>query len=72
MMDSYPFAHTAPTWIGSVGSTDDGAARRAATDLLRWMDVAEARLETAYQGTEIPRLRRRFAAAREALQSRLR
>ncbi len=68
-MDSYPFAHTAPIWFGSVGSTDPAAARRAAGDLLRWMDVADKHLVDGYGDAPIPELRRLFADARQKLQA---
>lgn len=71
-MDSYPFAHTAPVWFGRVGSSDAEAARRAARDLLRWMDVAEKRLEEGYAGAPVSELRGRFAEARRSLEARLR
>ncbi len=67
-MDSYPFAHTAPLWIGRVGSTDPDAARASARELLAWLDVAEKRLQEGYEGSEIPRLRERFAESRRKLQ----
>lgn len=70
VQDSYPFAHTAPVWFGAVGSADPAAARRAAADLLRWMTVAEARLDTGYRDAPIPRLRDRFAQARRLLEAR--
>jgi TolB protein len=69
-MDSYAFAHTAPVWLGRVGSTDPDAARTAAADLLRALAVAERRLEAGYAGSEIPRLRAHFAAARDTLTAR--
>ena len=72
VMDSYPFAHTAPVWFTRVGSTDAPAARAAAQDLLRWMDVAEKRLAEGYAGAPAARLRRRFADARRALETRAR
>ena len=71
-MDSYAFAHTAPVWLGRVGSTDPGAERAAAEDLLRALAVAELRLEAGYAGSEIPRLRAHFAAARDTLTARAR
>ena len=71
-MDSYAFAHTAPVWLGRVGSTDPAAERAAAADLLRALAVAERRLEAAYAGSEIPRLRAHFAAARDTLTARVR
>jgi TolB protein len=69
VMDSYPFAHTAPIWFGRVGSTEAEAARRSAQDLLRWMDVADRTLEQGYSGVTVPELRARFAAARRRLQA---
>ena len=71
-MDSYAFAHTAPVWLGRVGSTDPAAERAAAADLLRALAVAERRLEAGYAGNEIPRLRAHFAAARDTLTARAR
>lgn len=68
-MAAYPFAHTAPVWIGAVGSTDAAAERAAARDLLRVLDASEARFEAAYRGVEAPRLRDRFARARRALEA---
>jgi TolB protein len=70
VMDSYPFAHTAPVWFTRVGSTDAGAARAASRDLLRWMDVAEKRLNEGYKGAPAARLRRRFTEARSILGAR--
>ena len=66
-MDSYPFAHTAPVWIGSVGSTDPDARRAAAAELLQLLEVSEQRLRTGYAGVEIPRLEAKFAEAKEKL-----
>ena len=65
--DSYPFAHTAPVWIGARGSSDPAAARAAALDLLRWMDVADAQLARGYPGVAGPSIKARFAAARARL-----
>ena len=70
VMDSYPFAHTAPVWFTRVGSAETGAARSAAKDLLRWMDVAEKRLNEGYAGAPGAKLRRRFADARRVLEAR--
>ncbi len=67
-MDSYPFAHTSPVWIGSVGSTDAGSRRRAAAELLAVLDVAESRLHEEYAGVAIPNLQARFDEARERLE----
>jgi TolB protein len=67
VMDSYPFAHTSPIWVGHVGSTEPAAAAQAAGELLLLLDAAEAALEQGYEGTPIPNLEARFSAAREAL-----
>jgi TolB protein len=68
-MDSYPFAHTAPLWFGSIGSIDRAAARRAATDLLAALDVAERRVQQAYKEVAAPTLLGRIAAARKKLEA---
>lgn len=70
-MDSYAYAHTAPVWIGKTGSSDAGAARAAARDLLRALDVAERRVNTTYAGADVPNLREQFRKARAALEARL-
>lgn len=67
-MAAYPFAHTAPVWIGAVGSVDPVAQRRAARELLGILDQSEAVFEAAYGGLEAPRLRTRFARARAKLE----
>jgi TolB protein len=69
-MDSYAFAHTAPVWLGRVGSTEPAAERTAAAELLHALDVAERRLDAGYTGAEIPTLRAHFAAARDTLTRR--
>jgi TolB protein len=66
-MDSYPFAHTAPVWLASVGSIDPAAARRAAGDLLMALEVAEGRVKQAYGDASAPVLLGRIAAARQKL-----
>ncbi len=66
--DSYLFAHTSPIWLGKRGSSDPSAARTAASDLLRWMDVADARLSAGYEGTPAVNLRARFADGRKKLE----
>jgi TolB protein len=70
MADSYPFAHTAPIWFGRIGSSDAAAAKGSAQDLLRWMDVAEKRLEQGYAGAKVDNLKKRFVEARRMLESR--
>jgi TolB protein len=67
-MDSYPFAHTSPVWIGSIGSTDPAAARRAAGELLMALEVAEGRVKQAYGDASAPVLLGRIAAARQKLE----
>ena len=71
-MDSYPFAHTAPVWIGSAGSTDPSVASKAAKDLLAALTVAEARVRRSYEGTETPVLLGRIGEARKKLQALVR
>ena len=68
-MDSYPFAHTAPVWIGAVGSTDAAAASRSAGELLAALGVAEARVRQAYQQAPASAVLNRIAAARQKLQT---
>jgi TolB protein len=71
-MDSYAFAHTAPLWIGTVGSTDPAAARRAAGDLLEALDVAEERVRTAYKAGRASQVLDRIALARDKLRAKVR
>jgi len=68
-MDSYPFAHTSPVWIGERGSADPLAVREAAADLLRALEVSRAILIAGYGGNDIPNLIGRFDAARERLEA---
>ncbi|MGE0552679.1 MAG: CehA/McbA family metallohydrolase [Gemmatimonadales bacterium] len=67
-MDSYLFAHTAPVWIGERGSTEAGARRAAARDLLRALDAAGQRLRQGYGATPTPALDAHFAQARARLE----
>ena len=66
--DSYPFAHSAPIWFNKIGSSDAASAKASAQDLLRWMNVAEIRLNQAYEGAAVTNLRKRFADARRILE----
>jgi TolB protein len=68
-MDSYPFAHSAPVWFGSVGSTEPVAARRSAIELLAALDVAERRVQQAYKEVAAATLLGRIAAARKKLEA---
>ena len=71
-MAAYPFAHTAPVWIGDVGSVEPEAARAAARDLLRVLEASESAFVSAYDGVDAPALRARFARARAELERRAR
>ncbi|MGE3616118.1 MAG: CehA/McbA family metallohydrolase [Gemmatimonadales bacterium] len=68
-MNSYPFAHTAPVWIGRVGSTTADSRQAAARKLTAMLDEAVGRLRQGYRGVPIPRLEAHFAAARARLDS---
>jgi TolB protein len=67
VMASYPFGHTAPIWIGTVGSVEPEARRTAAEQLLSALDVLEPRLAAAYAGEDIGRLSARYTRAKECL-----
>ncbi len=64
-----PYAHTAPVWIGEIGSIEPNAARAAATDLLRALDAAEQRLRSGYGAAPTPNIEDRFRQAREKLEA---
>lgn len=64
-----PYAHTAPVWIGEIGSIEPNAARAAATDLLRALDAAEQRLRRGYGAAPTPNIEDRFRKAREKLEA---
>lgn len=68
-MASRTFAHTAPIWIGSRGSTDPASRRAAAADLLRALANAKGRLDAGYAGSPIPRLEAHFSDARQRLEA---
>ncbi len=67
-MGEYTFAHTAPLWIGTKGSTDPVARRAAAAELLAALGMNEKRLDAGYAGSVIPRLKGYFAEARQILE----
>ena len=67
-MASYPFAHTAPIWIGAVGSTEPTARTRAARELAEVLRVARNRLVIGYGDADIPNLLSRFDRARSQLE----
>lgn len=68
-MDTSPYAHTAPIWIGARGSTDPTARQEAAAELREILTASIARLRIGYAGVEIPRLEAHFAAAMARLDS---
>ena len=67
-MDTAPFAHTAPVWIGARGATDPDARREAAAELRAILAASLNRLRIGYSGTDIPRLEARFAEAMARLE----
>ncbi len=66
-MDTAPFAHTGPVWIGERGSSEPEARRHAATELLAVLQVSRLRLLAGYGDTPIPRLTARFDEAEQRL-----
>jgi TolB protein len=68
VMASYPFGHTAPIWIGTIGSVDPEARRTAAGQLLAALDQFAPRIATAYAGEDSTQLAARFTRAKECLQ----
>ena len=67
VMDSYIFAHTAPIWIGSIGSTHPETKELSANRLLKLLDVSEQRMIEGYKDNPIPNLKAHFKNAREHL-----
>lgn len=68
-MDTSPYAHTAPVWIGERGSTDPVVRRAAAQELLDVLIASRARLRVGYSGSSIPRLEARFDEAMARLEA---
>lgn len=68
-MHARPFAHSSPIWINTVGSTSQSARASAASDLLRAIDAAEAKVRDAYGEVATPKLQSRFDRAREKLRT---
>lgn len=66
-MHARPFAHSSPVWIGEIGSTEAGARRSAAADLIRAIDSAERQARSSYGDVQTPRLQQRFDEARAIL-----
>ena len=71
IMHNTPFAHSAPIWIGSVGSTQSDARSAAAADLMRALDSVELRIKEAYGNQPMTRLMDRLERAREVLSGML-
>jgi TolB protein len=67
VMASYPFGHTAPIWVGAIGSVDPEVRRIAAEQLLTALDQLAPRLGTAYAGEDFAKLSARFTRAKECL-----
>lgn len=72
-MDSYPFAHTGPLWLGKVGSVEPQAERAAAERLLGLFALLRQRLDEGYPPDKVPapQLRQRFQRAEAILRERL-
>ncbi|MCB0490351.1 MAG: CehA/McbA family metallohydrolase [Cyclobacteriaceae bacterium] len=66
-MDSYPFAHTGPVWIGKVGSTDPAAQKESAQTLLKVLDLSWGRIKAAYGSNSVSNQEAYFQQAREKL-----
>jgi len=69
--DASLYAESSPVWFGEVGSTDPGAKKQAAENLLRALDASEQGLSEAYGLAPTPRLTQHFAEARSRLQNLL-
>ncbi|MFO0573611.1 MAG: CehA/McbA family metallohydrolase [Polyangia bacterium] len=72
-MDSYPFAHTGPLWLGKVGSVEPQAERAAAERLLGLFALLRQRLDEGYPPDRVSalQLRQRFQRAEALLRERL-
>lgn len=66
-MDSYPFAHSAPIWIGKVGSREPVASQQSAQVLLKLIASSESRLAQAFP-IKMPRISQQLARARKKLE----
>lgn len=66
-MDTAPFAHTGPVWVGERGGSEPEARRQAAGELLAVLQVSRSLLDAAYGDTPIPRLTARFDEAEARL-----
>ena len=71
VMHKTPFAHSAPIWIGSIGSTVSDTRAAAAADLMRALDSVELRVQQAYGDQPMTRLMDRVERARKVLSGML-
>ncbi|EED31753.1 hypothetical protein NOR53_3058 [gamma proteobacterium NOR5-3] len=71
IMHKTPFAHSAPIWIDSIGSTESGAQKAAASDLMRALDAVESEFKQAYGDQPMERLMTRIERARGVLSAML-
>ena len=71
VMDSYPFAHTAPLWIAGIGSTSQSDEKVSARVLLNALNEKEKKLKAGYEGIAIPNLLKQFHKARKLLEARI-
>lgn len=69
MMHPRPFAHSAPIWIGEIGSTDPTVRSAAASDMIRAIEVAEQISREAYATVAVSKLMGRMAAAKKQLRN---
>jgi len=71
VMDSYPFAHSAPVWIAEIGSTSQADEKASARELLNALNEKEKSLKSGYEGVAIPKLLEQFQKARKVLEARI-
>lgn len=68
VMESYPFAQTAPIWYHNIGSTEPIAKKSAAKDLLKILEASKQDLLNGYKNNNIPKLKSHFEKARKKLE----
>jgi len=69
MMESYPFAESAPIWFHEKGSIDQEAAATSAQKLLQALEVSDQLLSMGYEDNPIPKLKAHFQEARDRLKT---
>ena len=67
MLDSYPFAESAPIWFGEIGSSTPKSKVRSAKKLLKTLNLSEEGLKMGYEENPVPKLLGHFDKAREKL-----